>query len=213
MKLSPSLLSADFGKLRDEARAVEPLADFLHLDVMDGHFVPNLTFGPPVANALRPGLTRPFDIHLMIDRPLVYAPQFALEPGDLVTFHVEAQDDPLATIAAIRSAGAGAGISLRPGTPIDRVFPYLDRVDLVLVMSVEPGFGGRTFRPEAVGRVRTLSREIGQRSVLLSVDGGIGPEHVPDLVAAGATLLVAGSAIFGRPDRLAAMRALLEAAR
>jgi ribulose-phosphate 3-epimerase len=212
MKLAPSLLSADFGKLRDEAKEVEPLADFLHLDVMDGHFVPNLTFGPPVANGLRPGLVRPFDIHLMIDHPRVYAPQFSVRQGDLITFHVEAQDDAGATIAAIRSTGAGVGISLRPGTRLERIFPHLDEVGLVLVMSVEPGFGGQTFRPEAVGRIRALRREIAEREVMISVDGGIGPEHVRDLVGAGAEMVVAGSAIFGKPDRSAAMRALREAA-
>ncbi len=212
MKLAPSLLSADFGRLRDEAREVEPLADFLHLDVMDGHFVPNLTFGPPVANGLRPGLVRPFDIHLMIDHPCVYAPQFSIRQGDLVTFHVEAQDGAGATIAAIRATGAGVGISLRPGTRLERIFPHLDAVDLVLVMSVEPGFGGQTFRPEALARVRSLRREIAGREVIISVDGGIGPEHVGDLARAGADMVVAGSAIFGRPDRAAAMRALREAA-
>jgi ribulose-phosphate 3-epimerase len=211
MKLSPSLLSADFGKLREEAKEVEPLAEFLHLDIMDGHFVPNLTFGPPVANALRPGLIRPFDIHLMIDHPRVYAPQFAIRQGDLITFHVEAKDDIAETIDVIRTRGAGAGISLRPTTSLDRIFPHLGRVDLVLVMSVEPGFGGQRFRPEAVEKIRALRREIAERPVLISVDGGIGPEHIHDLVEAGAQIVVVGSAIFAKPDRLAAMRELLEA--
>jgi ribulose-phosphate 3-epimerase len=213
MKLAPSLLSADFGKLRDEAREVEPLADSFHLDVMDGHFVPNLTFGPPVANSLRRGLSRPFDIHLMIDRPAVYAPQFTVLPGDAITFHVEARDDPRETVATIRATGAKVGISLRPRTKLGRIFPYLDLVDLVLVMSVEPGFGGQAFRPEAVERIRDLYREIGERPVAIAADGGIGPENVRDVVEAGAEIVVVGSAIFGERDRLAAMRALLEAAR
>ena len=213
MKLSPSLLSADFGRLRDEAREVEPLADSFHLDVMDGHFVPNLTFGPPVANGLRLGLKRPFDIHLMIDRPQVYAPQFTVLPGDILSFHVEAKDDPHETIATIRATGAKAGISLRPATALARIFPYIDLVDLVLVMSVEPGFGGQAFRPEAIGRIRDLHREIGERPVLIAVDGGIGPENVRDVVQAGAEIVVAGSAIFRERDRLGAMRALMEAAR
>jgi len=212
MKLAPSLLAADFGRLRDEAREVEPLASFFHLDVMDGHFVPNLTFGPPVANALRPGLSRPFDIHLMIDRPRAYAPQFHVRPGDLITFHVEAADPPGETIAAIRRMGAGVGISLKPGTALERLYPYLDRVDLVLVMSVEPGFGGQAFRPEAVERVRTLRREIADRPVEISIDGGIDASNVRSVVEAGAEIVVAGSAIFRAKDRLAAMRALLEAA-
>jgi ribulose-phosphate 3-epimerase len=213
MKLSPSLLSADFGRLRDEAREVEPLADSFHLDVMDGHFVPNLTFGPPVANGLRLGLERPFDIHLMIDHPQVYAPQFTVLPGDILIFHVEAKDDPHETIATIRATGAKAGISLRPATALARIFPYIDLVDLVLVMSVEPGFGGQAFRPEAIGRIRDLHREIGERLVLIAVDGGIGPENVRDVVQAGAEIVVAGSAIFRERDRLGAMRALMEAAR
>jgi ribulose-phosphate 3-epimerase len=211
MKLAPSLLAADFGRLRDEAREVEPLTSFFHLDVMDGHFVPNLTFGPPVANTLRPGLSRPFDIHLMIDRPRTYAPQFHVQPGDLITFHVEAADPPEETIAAIRRMGVGVGISLKPGTALERLYPYLDRVDLVLVMSVEPGFGGQAFRPEAVERVRTLRREIANRPVEVSIDGGIDASNVRSVVEAGAEIVVAGSAIFRAKDRLAAMRALLEA--
>jgi ribulose-phosphate 3-epimerase len=211
MKLSPSLLSADFGDLRAEARQVEALASFLHMDVMDGHFVDNLTFGPPVVNALRRGLSRPFDIHLMIDRPLVYAPRFALEPGDVVTFHVEAQDDPEETIQAIRELGAGVGMSLRPGTPIEALFPFLDAIDLVLVMSVEPGFGGQGFQTAALSRIRGLRKAIGSRPVVVSVDGGIHAGNVRDVVDAGAEIIVAGSAIFGAADRGAAMRTLLEA--
>ena len=212
MKLSPSLLSADFGNLRAEARQVEPLAEYFHIDVMDGHFVPNLTIGPPVVNSLRQGLTKPFDIHLMIDYPIQYAPQFEVTRHDMITFHVESKDEPFRTIDEIRELGCKVGISLRPITPVTAVFPYLDLVDLVLVMSVEPGFGGQAFMPEAVERIRRLKEEIGDRNVIISVDGGINVKNVHDVVAAGAELIVAGSAIFNHPDRIAAMHALITAA-
>ena len=212
MKLAPSILSADFGKLRAEAREVEPLADYFHIDVMDGHFVPNLTIGPPVVNSLRVGLEKPFDIHLMIDYPIQCAPRFEVTPADMITFHIESNDEPFRTIEEIRGLGCKVGISLRPITPIAAVFPYLDLVDLVLVMSVEPGFGGQAFMPEAVKRIGKLKDEIGERKVMISVDGGISDTNVKDVVDAGAELIVAGSAIFKHPDRIAAMRALIAAA-
>lgn len=212
MKLAPSLLAADFGQLRQEAKEVEPLASYFHIDVMDGHFVPNLTIGPQVVNSLRRGLQKPFDIHLMIDHPAIYAPRFDVNPGDFITFHVEAKDDPVLTIDVIKKIGANVGISLRPKTPLATIFPYLDEVALVLVMSVEPGFGEQAFMPEAIERVRGLRREIGDRSIMIAVDGGIGPQNVRDVVEAGAQLIVAGSSIFSKRDHTAAMRALLEAA-
>jgi len=212
MNLSPSLLSADFGNLRAEAKEVESLATYFHIDVMDGHFVDNLTIGPPVVNSLRRGLTKPFDIHLMIDHPIAYALRFEIMEGDIITFHVEAKDDPSRTIETIHETGAKVGISLRPGTPIETIFPYLDRVDLVLVMSVEPGFGGQEFIPKAIERIRALRRRIGDRTITIEVDGGINLENIRDVVEAGATLIVAGSAIFKERDRIAAMRALLDAA-
>jgi len=212
MNLAPSLLSADFGNLRAEAKEVEPLATYFHIDVMDGHFVDNLTIGPPVVNSLRRGLTKPFDIHLMIDYPIAYAPRFEIMEGDIITFHVEAKDDPSRTIETIHETGAKVGISLRPGTPIETIFPYLDRVDLALVMSVEPGFGGQEFIPKAIERIRALRQRIGDRTITIEVDGGINLENVRDVVEAGATLIVAGSAIFKERDRIAAMRALLDAA-
>ncbi len=212
MNLSPSLLSADFGNLRADAKEVEPLATYFHIDVMDGHFVDNLTIGPPVVNSLRKGLHRPFDIHLMIDHPIAYAPRFEIMEGDIITFHVEAKDDPSRTIETIHETGAKVGISLRPGTPIETIFPYLDRVDLVLVMSVEPGFGGQAFMPKAIERIRALRRQIGDRTITIEVDGGINLENVRDVVEAGATLIVAGSAIFKERDRIVAMRALIDAA-
>jgi ribulose-phosphate 3-epimerase len=212
MKLAPSLLSADFARLLDEALSVAPLASRLHWDVMDGHFVPNLTFGPPVVNALRRRLDLPFEIHLMIDRPAEYAPQFEVCPSDCVIFHVEALDSAERAIAAIRKTGASVGVSLRPGTSLDRIAPFLDDVSVVLVMSVEPGFGGQAFRPDTLERIRDLSRMIGSRAVDIGVDGGIHAGNVGRVVAAGAEILVAGSSIFAAADRLAAMRALQEAA-
>lgn len=212
MNLAPSLLSADFGDLRAEAKEVEPLAAYFHIDVMDGHFVDNLTIGPPVVNSLRRGLSRPFDIHLMIDHPLAYAPRFDIHPGDIITFHIESADDPTRTIIAIRRTGAKVGISLRPGTPIEKLYLYLDRIDLVLVMSVDPGFGGQAFMPEAIERIRSLRREIGDRAITIAVDGGINVENIRAVVDAGADLIIAGSAIFNEHDRIAAMHALLTAA-
>jgi ribulose-phosphate 3-epimerase len=213
MKLAPSLLAADFARLLDEGQSVAPLASRLHWDVMDGHFVPNLTFGPPVVNALRRSIGLPFEIHLMIDHPAEYAPQFDVRSDDTVIFHVESDDPVESTLAAIRASGARIGVSLRPGTPLDRVVPLLDCVSLVLVMSVEPGFGGQSFLPGAVDRIRALSRQVAGRPVEVAVDGGINAGNVRDVVQAGAEVVIAGSAIFAHPDRLAAMRALQEAAR
>ncbi|HEC63086.1 MAG TPA: ribulose-phosphate 3-epimerase [Candidatus Acetothermia bacterium] len=212
MKLSPSLLSADFGRLAEEVRAVEPVAAYIHFDVMDGHFVPNLTFGPPVVNALRPYTALPFDIHLMIERPTRYAPQFRVRPEDVITFHVEAQDPPEECIAVIRELGCRVGISLRPGTPLSAIEPYLGQVDWVLLMSVEPGFGGQEFMPDALGRIRALRRLIGNRPVTIAVDGGINTGNVRVVVEAGAEVIVAGSAVYGQGDPQAAARALFRAA-
>lgn len=211
MKLSPSLLSADFGRLAEEIRAVEGAATYLHFDVMDGHFVPNLTFGPPVVNALRRHTAIPFDIHLMIDRPATYAPRFQVGPEDVITFHVEASDPPDEVIRTVRKLGCQVGISLRPGTALEEIVPYLDRVDWVLVMSVEPGFGGQEFIPEALGRIRELKRLIGGRSITIAVDGGINAGNVRQVVEAGAEVIIAGSAVYGKGDPAAAARALIAA--
>jgi len=212
MKLSPSLLAADFARLYDHAREVEAEVDRFHWDVMDAHFVPNLTFGPPVVNALRRRLDKPFDVHLMIDDPIGYAPQFDVRADDSIVFHVECDCDPSDAIEAIAALPALVGISLRPATPVDRLFPYLDRLDQILVMSVEPGFGGQAFLPEALDRIRALRDAIGKRPVRISVDGGIGPRNVRSVVEAGADIIVAGSAIFGQPDPAEAARRLREAA-
>jgi ribulose-phosphate 3-epimerase len=212
MKLSPSLLSADFARLLDEAQSVEALVDRFHWDVMDGHFVPNLTFGPPVVNALRRRIRLPFDIHLMIDSPAVYAPQFDVRPYDTILFHVESDDTPERTLEAIAGTGASAGITLRPGTPLESIAPYLDHVRMVLIMSVEPGFGGQAFLPEALDRVRALRALIGPRAIEISVDGGVNKHTLRSVVQAGADIVVAGSAIFGATDRAQAIRDLREAA-
>jgi ribulose-phosphate 3-epimerase len=212
MKLSPSLLSADFAALYREAKSVAPLASSLHWDVMDGHFVPNLTFGPPVVNALRKRIDLPFVIHLMIDHPAEYAPQFSVGPNDTIIVHVEADDSPERALDAVASTPARAGLSLRPRTPIDRLEPYLDRVSMVLVMSVEPGFGGQSFLPDSVARIRQLAKRIGRRPIEIAVDGGIHAGNVREVVRAGAEVIIAGSAVFGARDRLAAMQKLLEAA-
>jgi ribulose-phosphate 3-epimerase len=213
MKLSPSLLSADFARLYDEARSVEPVVDRFHWDIMDGHFVPNLTFGPPVVNALRKRLALPFDVHLMIDHPLEYAPQFDVRPGDSIIFHVETTDDPEVVIRTISAMPARTGITLRPGTPLERLAPYLNDVSLVLVMSVEPGFGGQLLLPESIDRIRALRNMIDGRPIEIAVDGGIHPANVRSVVDAGADIIIAGSAIFGQPNPAAAAAALREASR
>jgi len=212
MKLSPSILSADFGRLHDEASSVEQLIDRFHWDVMDGHFVPNLTFGPPVVNALRTALNKPFDIHLMIDHPAEYAPRFDVQAGDTITFHVESLDPPEDVFRAIAATAASPGITLRPSTPLAAVKPFLERISYLLVMSVEPGFGGQAFMPEALVRIRRLKELIGGLPVEIAVDGGIHAGNVADVVSAGADIVIAGSAIFGPPDRPAAIRGLREAA-
>jgi len=212
MKLSPSLLSADFARLLDEAQSVEKLVDRFHWDVMDGHFVPNLTFGPPVVNALRSKLSIPFDIHLMIDRPSVYAPQFMVNPDDAIIFHIESHPDPTETFRIISEAGARCGITLKPGTSLKTIEPYLDYVSMVLVMSVEPGFGGQAFLPDSLSRIRSLKDLIDTRNIDISVDGGINASTIGSIALAGADIAVAGSAIFGSEDRTTAIEELRKAA-
>ncbi|UCF09802.1 MAG: ribulose-phosphate 3-epimerase, partial [Candidatus Bipolaricaulota bacterium] len=202
MKLSPSLLSADFGALREEAQRVEEVAHSFHIDVMDGHFVPNLTIGPPVVNRFRKGISRPLDIHLMIDRPAVFGPQFAVTSEDSLIYHLEANEDPDAVLAALRATGARVGISLCPATDLALLLPLLDHIDLVLVMGVEPGFGGQGFLPAALERIAALRSEIGGRGVEIAVDGGINRENIRSVVDAGADIIVAGSALFAAEDPL-----------
>jgi ribulose-phosphate 3-epimerase len=210
--MAPSVLSADFARLADDVAKVESAGcEVLHLDVMDGHFVPNLSFGVPVVEKLR-AVTRLFlDTHLMITDPLKYAEPFVEAGSDLLTFHIEVTDEPMRVVDHIRSLGARVGISLNPGTDVSAIRPVIEAVDLVLVMSVWPGFGGQEFIPESLGKLREIG-SILRPDQRLEIDGGIGPETIGAVVEAGADTLVAGSAIFGQPEPGEAMRSLQQLA-
>ena len=209
--ISPSILSADFCRLADECRLVlEAGAQMLHFDVMDGHFVPNISFGVPVLASLHKGIPSAFfDVHLMISHPLAYVEPFAKAGADLINFHIEAEDDPAAVLAAIRAAGRKTGMTIKPGTPVEALYPWLDRLDLVLVMSVEPGFGGQKFMPAALDKLAALKARRQEKGLafLLEVDGGVNAETAPPCAAAGADVLVAGSAVFAAADPAAAVAA------
>jgi ribulose-phosphate 3-epimerase len=203
--VAPSILSADFAKLGEEVRAVTAAgADWIHVDVMDGHFVPNITIGPPVVAALRAHSALPFDVHLMIAPCDPYLADFAEAGADLIAIHVEAGPHLHRSLQAIRGLGKKAGLVLNPATPALHVQPVLDLIDLVLVMSVNPGFGGQSFIRSSIGKVAEVREMIGDRPIRIEVDGGINPETAPLVVEAGADTLVAGSAIFrGGPERYA----------
>ncbi len=207
--IAPSILSADFSRLGDEIGDVERGGcDLIHVDVMDGHFVPNLTIGPVVVKSFRKATKLPLDVHLMIDEPVNYLEDFKKAGADWITIHVEASQNVAETLAAIQKLGAKPGISLRPKTPLSSILPYLDRVELVLIMSVEPGFGGQSFMPEMMLKVRDLRKVF---SGLISVDGGVNRETAPQALEAGADILVAGTAVFGQKDRKAAIEELRHA--
>ncbi|MFS8534153.1 MAG: ribulose-phosphate 3-epimerase [Limnochordales bacterium] len=208
--LAPSLLSADFARLAEEIARVEPEADWLHLDVMDGHFVPNITFGPDLVRAVRSVTRLPLDVHLMIEEPDRHLEAFARAGADILTVHVEACPHLQRTLQHIRDLGCRAGVALNPHTPLDNIRYVLDDVDLVLLMTVNPGFGGQKFLPAVLPKVRRLAAwmRLTGRRIHIEVDGGINTQTAPLAVEAGANVLVAGSAVFGAQDPRAVLRAL-----
>jgi ribulose-phosphate 3-epimerase len=212
LRLAPSILTADFGRLAEEIASVAGIVDWFHLDVMDGHYVANLTFGPDTVAAIRRATEVPLHVHLMIEEPARYAPEFVAAGASRISFHPEVVPDTGVAVERIRSLGAGAGIAVHPDRPLEVATPHLAELDVLLIMSVRPGFGGQAFLPEVIPRIRQ-ARDLVQESGAsadIEVDGGINLSTVDDAVAAGAEILVAGSAIFDGVDPPAAAHRLRE---
>jgi ribulose-phosphate 3-epimerase len=215
IKLAPSILSADFARLGEQVTEVARAgADYIHVDVMDGHFVPNITIGAPVVAAIRPVTSLPLDVHLMIEHPERYISEFVHAGADIITVHVEASPHLQSTIELIKKLGARAGVSINPPTPIGAAEEFLPHVDLVLIMSVNPGFGGQSFIPATLLRIAKMRKILDDRglSAELEVDGGINADNAPDIVKAGANVLVAGNSVFRAEDGISrALQRLIEA--
>ena len=213
MLISPSILASDFSRLAEEVKSIENAgADLVHIDVMDGMFVPNITLGAPVIKCLKGKTSLPFDVHLMIEDPIRYIDDFASAGADIITFHIEAAKDVKATIEKIKDCGCKPAISIKPNTPADVVFPYLNDLYMVLVMTVEPGFGGQSFMPETMPKVKAIREEATKRNVALriQVDGGIDDKTVSIVTENGADVIVAGSYVFKAADRSIPIKTLRE---
>ncbi len=205
MQIAPSILSSDFARLKEEIESIKN-CDMVHIDVMDGHFVPNLTFGAPVVKCIRQYTDLFFDCHLMISDPLKYAKDFAKAGADLITFHYESDNDPKEVIEEIKRLGCKVGISVKPKTPVEDIYPFLDDVDLVLIMSVEPGFGGQSFMPEVLDKVVKLKKL--NKKFVIEIDGGIDDKTILQAKEAGVDICVAGSYIFKQKNRIETIKKL-----